>query len=225
MVGVKREREEEVEDAMRRVCVELDRGLGPEYVSERAGPGGSQLPYLEGHHAVNLANLFFGVNNWSQEERNRTVDKHQENSRWFVSVTSTQRVTVNWPDGTQTYREGTGFGGGKGQKTLGEALEGAMKEAETDGLKRTLRLFGNALGNCLYDAVFRRSITQMKRARKGDYSLGEWKETDLVRMRCNQRVEPASKVGGLPVMSNGKPGGVTVGLEDFEDINDEDYDF
>jgi recombination DNA repair RAD52 pathway protein len=63
IVGVKREREEEVEDAVRRVCVELDCGLGPEYVSERLGPGGSQLPYLKGHYAVNLTNLFFRVNN------------------------------------------------------------------------------------------------------------------------------------------------------------------
>lgn len=227
MTGVKREREEaetDGEDAMRRVRVELNRGLGPEYVSERAGPGGVKLPYLEGHYAVNLANELFGVNNWSQEERHRSVETKQDQGRWIVAATSTQRVTVTWPDGSRSHREGTGFGGGKGQKTMGEALEGAIKEAETDGLKRTLRLFGNALGNCLYDAAFRKSVTDMKRQRRGTFSLGEWKETDLIRMPCNQQAHSGVRTGGLPMIPNSERAKVVpIGPEDFDDINDDEF--
>jgi recombination DNA repair RAD52 pathway protein len=36
------------------------------------------------------------------------------------------------------------------------------KEAVTDGLKRTLRTFGNVLGNCLYDKAYTAEITKIK---------------------------------------------------------------
>jgi DNA repair and recombination protein RAD52 len=36
------------------------------------------------------------------------------------------------------------------------------KEAVTDGLKRTLRTFGNVLGNCLYDKQYTAEIVKIK---------------------------------------------------------------
>jgi hypothetical protein len=49
-----------------------------------------------------------------------------------------------------TRREGTGAGGGFGQD-MGEAHESAIKEAETDAMKRALMTFGNPFGLALYD--------------------------------------------------------------------------
>ena len=36
------------------------------------------------------------------------------------------------------------------------------KEAMTDGVKRSLRNFGNLLGNCLYDKQYAQEIVKMK---------------------------------------------------------------
>jgi hypothetical protein len=47
-------------------------------------------------------------------------------------------------------REGCGSGHGKGA-TPGEAHESALKEAETDAMKRALATFGNPFGLALYD--------------------------------------------------------------------------
>jgi recombination DNA repair RAD52 pathway protein len=38
----------------------------------------------------------------------------------------------------------------------------AKKEAVTDGIKRTLRTFGNVLGMCLYDKTFLKDIKKVK---------------------------------------------------------------
>ena len=38
----------------------------------------------------------------------------------------------------------------------------AKKEAVTDGIKRTLRMFGNVLGNCLYDKKYLQDIKKVK---------------------------------------------------------------
>lgn len=44
-----------------------------------------------------------------------------------------------------------GYGYFENAKGKGAALEKAKKEAVSDALKRTLRLFGNGLGNSVYD--------------------------------------------------------------------------
>ncbi len=41
------------------------------------------------------------------------------------------------------------------------ALEKAKKEAVTDAIKRSLRIFGNSLGNCMYDKDFLNFIKQV----------------------------------------------------------------
>ncbi len=47
-------------------------------------------------------------------------------------------------------REGCGSGHGRGN-TPGEAHQSALKEAETDAMKRALTTFGNPFGLALYD--------------------------------------------------------------------------
>ena len=43
----------------------LEKQLGPEYISSRAGPGGSKVHYLSADKCINLANEVFGFNGWS----------------------------------------------------------------------------------------------------------------------------------------------------------------
>lgn len=53
----------------------LDKKLGPEYISQRPGPGGGpKLTYAEGWKVINLANEVFGFNGWASSIVNLSVD-------------------------------------------------------------------------------------------------------------------------------------------------------
>ena len=73
----------------------------------------------------------------------------------FAAYIATVRVTVRTgahDDGCPEYLSRTGYGYGSGfGKNPGEAHEGAVKEAETDAMKRALMTFGYQFGLALYD--------------------------------------------------------------------------
>lgn len=47
-------------------------------------------------------------------------------------------------------------------RTKAQVFEKSKKQAMTDGIKRTLRSFGNLLGNCVYDAEYLKKIHTVK---------------------------------------------------------------
>ena len=49
----------------------------------------------------------------------------------------------------------------EGMKSKALSIEKARKEAVTDGLKRALKSFGNALGNCLSDKDYMRLVVAL----------------------------------------------------------------
>lgn len=55
-----------------------------------------------------------------------------------------------------------GYGSADNLKLKSQVYEKAKKQAVTDAIKRTLRTFGNALGNCLYDKSHVRRAMKMK---------------------------------------------------------------
>jgi DNA repair and recombination protein RAD52 len=58
----------------------LTQKLGPEFLSQRPGPGGGpKLTYVEGWKVINLANEVFGFNGWSTkwEQINAHIIKHE----------------------------------------------------------------------------------------------------------------------------------------------------
>lgn len=153
----------------------LNRPLGPEFVQRRPGPGGSKLSYLSSSDAILVANMVFGNDRWSSEVLRQTESEpRQEAGKWVVDALCRIRVTVHWPTTKKsTFHEGTGYGGGsRGAKTPSEALEMAIKEAETDAFKRAMRKFGEALGNCFYDKGFLAWI-EKQRAREGKYDAAK----------------------------------------------------
>ena len=113
---------------------------------------GRKLSYIEGWHAIAEANRIFGFDAWDRQltdlrmvsERERTIGRDRKPG-WGVSYVATVRVTV----GTIA-RDGTGAGHGI-DADLGLAHESAIKEAETDAMKRALMTFGNPFGLALYD--------------------------------------------------------------------------
>lgn len=52
----------------------LDKRLGPEYISSRAGPGGQKVHYLAADKCISLANEVFGFNGWSSSIQNIQID-------------------------------------------------------------------------------------------------------------------------------------------------------
>ncbi|KAG8764927.1 DNA repair protein rad52 [Ceratobasidium sp. 428] len=140
----------------------LNKKLGPEFLSQRPGPGGGpKLTYAEGWKIINLANEVFGFNGWSSSVLSITtdyIDYSESTQRYNVGVSAVIRVTLR--DGA--FHEDVGFGALENTRSKAAALDKCKKEAVTDGIKRTLRNFGNVLGNCLYDKQYVSEITKVK---------------------------------------------------------------
>lgn len=124
----------------------LQAKLDPAHVKTRKQANFS-LDYIEGWHAIAEANRIFGFDGWSSEtvtlEAVRDLDLID--GKWRVGYLCKVRVTAGG-----VTREGTGYGSGIA-KDAGDAIESAIKEAETDARKRALMTFGNPFGLALYD--------------------------------------------------------------------------
>jgi DNA recombination protein Rad52 len=113
---------------------------------------GREVSYIEGWHAIAEANRIFGFDGWTREtveikcvsERERKIGTQQKDG-WGVTYIATVRVRVG-----DVIREGCGAGHGI-DVDAGQAHESAIKEAETDAMKRALMTFGNPFGLALYD--------------------------------------------------------------------------
>ncbi len=111
---------------------------------------GVTLSYIEGWHAIAEANRIFGFDGWNRETvRAECVWQGGNNGKSTCSYTAQVRVSVRAGDNI-ICREGCGSGSGFGP-TPGEAHDKALKEAETDAMKRALSTFGNPFGLALYD--------------------------------------------------------------------------
>jgi DNA repair and recombination protein RAD52 len=103
--------------------VKLDQKLGPEYISQRPGPGGGpKLTYVEGWKIINLANEVFGFNGWSSSIVNLSTDfadYFEETKRYCIGVTAIVRVTLR--DGV--YHEDIGYGTIENTKNKGAGLD------------------------------------------------------------------------------------------------------
>jgi DNA recombination protein Rad52 len=138
----------------------LQEPLDPANVKPRKGPNGRTLSYVEGWQVLEECNRIFGFGCWSRETVTieplhdpvlitdpDSPEKGKVVSAFFAKV----RVTVWSEDGTRSVvRDGCGAARGFA-KTAGEAMEQAIKSAETDATKRALVTFGNAFGLALYD--------------------------------------------------------------------------
>jgi DNA recombination protein Rad52 len=125
--------------------------LGASHVKSR-NQGGRNVSYVEGWHAIAEANRIFGFDAWSREtvEIKCVAEKDREiggGKAPGFGVTYIAKVRVRVGD---IIREGCGTGHGI-DRDLGQAHESALKEAETDAMKRALMTFGNPFGLALYD--------------------------------------------------------------------------
>ena len=152
-------------------------GFSPEQLSALSAPldranvrqreqGRSRLSYLEGWQVIAEANRIFGFDGWQRQtiavrcvaQAERLIGargtSRDQKSGWGVTYTARVRVTVTAGGLTPLVREGSGAGHGI-DVDLGQAHESALKEAETDAMKRALMTFGNPFGLALYDKAQR----------------------------------------------------------------------
>ncbi|XP_048357831.1 DNA repair protein RAD52 homolog isoform X2 [Sphaerodactylus townsendi] len=154
----------------------LRQRLGPEYISSRQAGGGQKVCYIEGHRVISLANEMFGYNGWAHSVTQQNVDfVDLNNGKFYVGVCAFVKVQLK--DGS--YHEDVGYGVSEGLKSKALSLEKARKEAVTDGLKRALKCFGNALGNCILDKDYLRSVNKLPRQVPPDLDLGSAKRQDF----------------------------------------------
>jgi len=127
----------------------LNQKINKNNVSFRNGGGGQQLAYVESWHVIQEANRIFGFDGWSCETLEASLVSEGKDSygNSIFSYIAKVRVTVG-----NVIREGYGSGHGRGGKmTDGEKHESAIKEAESDALKRAMKSFGDQFGLSLYD--------------------------------------------------------------------------
>ena len=135
----------------------LDRAL----VSSRE-QGRSKVNYLQSWVVISEANRIFGFDGWQRQtlfsrciaQAERLIGARgtgrEQKSGWGVTYIARVRITVSAGCHGLLIREGTGAGHGI-DTDLGLAHESAIKEAETDAMKRALMTFGNPFGLALYD--------------------------------------------------------------------------
>ena len=119
--------------------------------------GRGKVAYVEGWFAVAEANRIFGFDGWQRQtiavrcvaQAERPIGRDQKPG-WGVTYTARVRITVTAGGLPPLIREGSGAGHGI-DVDLGQAHESALKEAETDAMKRALMTFGNPFGLALYD--------------------------------------------------------------------------
>lgn len=133
-----------------RVSKDLAAPLDPKAI--KPPPQGKYGEYVDGLHVIREANRIFGFNGWSYvvtrlEQTHAGVYAVKGSDQFRTSFLCAVRVTV---DGVT--REGLAVGMGNGKpENSGDVIESAVKEAETDALKRALRTFGNTFGLALYE--------------------------------------------------------------------------
>jgi hypothetical protein len=147
-------------------------GFSPEQLAALSAPldranvrqreqGRGKVAYVEGWFAVAEANRIFGFDGWQRQtiavrcvaQAERAIGRDQKPG-WGVTYTARVRVTVTAGGLPPLIREGSGAGHGI-DVDLGQAHESALKEAETDAMKRALMTFGNPFGLALYDKAQR----------------------------------------------------------------------
>lgn len=185
----------------------LEAPLDGKHVKKPSGSFGPKGDYLEGWHVINELNRVFGFGGWSYtidltrddlREVEVTKPGRAPEKQWQAAYTCICTLTVG-----EVTRQDVGFGSGFA-KGVGDAIEGATKEAATDALKRAARTFGNIFGLALYDKT-RANVETSGATQGGDdgnakpHTISLDQQTVLIDL-CNQtgvRIGDFLKVGGF----------------------------
>ena len=132
----------------------LEQPLDADRIKQRDGRGGGKFAYLETHDVKRTMNAIFGFDGWgytivTQEEITAVEVQKDNRDGWHVGYRCIVRVHVKgFPD-----TDGSGYGDAVeyGQAARVTACELALKESESDALKRACTKLGDQLGLGLYE--------------------------------------------------------------------------
>lgn len=140
--------------------------------------GFSKVSYVEGWKCVEEANRIFGFDGWTREtvetrmvnQAERKIGQNKDGG-WGVSYIARVKIVVFAGDSMVT-REGVGAGHGI-DRDLGQAHESAIKEAETDAMKRALMTFGYCFGLALYDKE-QENVADDRTYEQNEKTIDQW---------------------------------------------------
>ena len=133
---------------------QLDARLDAKHVKTR-DKGRAKLSYVEGHYVIRQMNHIFGPTGWSRHTTEMRLIHDEvylgssDREGRLVGYVAQVEVTVYLPEGPRS-SNGWGYGEGIEYKNFAQAHESAVKEAETDAMKRACILFGDPFGLELY---------------------------------------------------------------------------
>ncbi len=129
----------------------LKQPLDSSVVKERE-QSGMKLSYVESWYVIGQLNEVFGFDGWDRETTRLDLIQQDtnQNGKARVAYTAQCVLTIRFPEGQVVRRVGTGFGNGF-DSDPGKAHESAIKEAESDAMKRAAMTLGNRFGLALYD--------------------------------------------------------------------------
>ena len=201
------------------VIEELDKPLSLSHVKKREGAGKKMLDYLEGWFVISEANRIFGFDGWCRRTTRieligsfSKIDNYGK-EKTHAAYRASVLITV---DGVE--REGTGFGNGIDANEL-NAHELAIKEAETDAMKRAFMTFGNPFGLALYDkerngveaelSSFYKAALEVMLLANTKADLNDWKTKNAKAIgqlsdheKAELRKEYAALLANLPITAN-----------------------
>lgn len=150
-------------ELLRKMC---DDNFPEEEISKRPGAKGKILSFIEGTNTKHQLNRIFGFDGWAddtlllqpcyetkqvtQSYYDAKQKKNIETTFWKSSYKAIVKISIVRDGQVITWRTGSGSGHGKDPNDPGLAEESALKEAETDALKRAAHKLGKRLGLALY---------------------------------------------------------------------------
>jgi hypothetical protein len=161
------------------------------------------VSYLEGWQVIAEANRIFGFDGWQRQtiavrcvaQAERLIGRDQKPG-WGVTYTARVRVTVTAGGLVPLVREGSGAGHGI-DVDLGQAHESALKEAETDAMKRALMTFGNPFGLALYDKR-QREVTSSAAQERPAVQPRQAEQAAQDQARASAPAEPSAQAAAPP---------------------------
>ena len=105
----------------------------------------NQVSYVQWWKVVEMANNIFGQDGWTNKILTLRIES-VDFEKGFFYITASSHIRIELKDGT--YHEDIGCVTVSDKKKY-VAIQQAKKRCVADGVKRTLRLFGNNLGNSL----------------------------------------------------------------------------
>lgn len=129
----------------------------PRSAIRQRAQSGVTLDYVDGAYVIAGLNDVFGPAAWHDEYTTAQVveTSRDDKDRWVIGISMKCQLRIAaglQPSGLDGFvvKQGEGYGHGI-DRSQGKAFESAVKEAETDALKRAARKLGWRLGLALYD--------------------------------------------------------------------------